>query len=161
MNLSPTEIFRFAPDDRKAFVNMCAIEILEHTADIGLRIRAERIDALFMEAARGLYGLIVENPESIEPRESVRIELVSEDLEGLFVDWLRELIFRFETDHWLLCEFKVELSADRRGLVADCRGERADWTRHLPDNELKAVTYHRFRLVEGPDGCMAEVIFDI
>lgn len=140
---------------------MSAFELFEHTADVGLRVRAESLERLFVEAGRGVYSLIVENPEAIEPREQVAIELNAENLEGLFVDWLRELIYRFETEHLLLAAFDIEVTADRRRLRADCRGERADWSRHLPDNELKAVTYHRLRVEQTAGGWEAEVIFDI
>jgi SHS2 domain-containing protein len=102
----------------------------------------------------------VENPESIRPAQSVEIELEAEDREGLFVDWLRELIYRFETDHLLFSEFDVRLTNGNR-LCATCRGEVADWSRHMPDNELKAVTYHGLRISEVKDGWEAEVIFDI
>jgi len=140
---------------------MSGYEVFEHTADVGLRITADGLEQLFSEAGRGAASLIVENPEAIEPRQTVRIELESEDLVGLFVDWLRELIYRFETEHLLLNEFRIELSNDRRQLRADCRGETADWTRHRPDNELKAVTYHDLKVEQTPDGWEAEVIFDI
>ena len=140
---------------------MSRFEVFEHTADVGLRIEATNLEELFVAAARGVFSLVVENHEAIEPRQTVRIELESEDLLGLFVDWLRELIYRFETEHLLLGEFRVQLSADRRKLSADCRGEPADWSRHLPDNELKAVTYHGLRLEQTPNGWEAEVIFDI
>ena len=140
---------------------MNRFEVFEHTADVGLRVHAESLERLFVEAARGVYALIVENPEAIEPRQQVVIELQSENGEGLFVDWLRELIYRFETEHLLLADMRVQLSADHRSLQADCRGEPADWSRHLPDNELKAVTYHGLRVEQSADGWMAEVILDI
>lgn len=140
---------------------MSGFELFEHTADVGLRVRADSAERLFIEAARGLFSLIVENPEAIRPQRSINIELQAEDLVGLFVDWLRELIYRFETEHLLLSEFRIELSDDRRQLRADCRGETADWSRHLPDNELKAVTYHGLKVEQTPDGWEAEVIFDI
>ena len=140
---------------------MSGYEVFEHTADVGLRITSDSLEKLFSEAGRGVASLIIENPEAIEPRQTVRFELESEDLLGLFVDWLRELIYRFETDHLLLSEFRLELSDDLRRLRADCRGEKADWTRHLPDNELKAVTYHGLRVAQTRDGWEAEVIFDI
>ncbi len=140
---------------------MGSFEVFEHTADVGLRIAATSLGELFVAAARGVFSLVVENPEAIEPWQTVRIEIESEDLLGLFVDWLRELIYRFETEHLLLREFRVQLSADSRKLTADCRGEKADWARHLPDNELKAVTYHGLKVEETPDGWEAEVIFDI
>jgi SHS2 domain-containing protein len=140
---------------------MGKFEVFEHTADVGLRVEATGLEELFIEAARGAFALVVENPEAIEARQSVTIELDSEDLEGLFVDWLRELIYRFETEHLLLSDFKVQLTDGNRRLRAECRGEPADWSRHLPDNELKAVTYHGLRVEQMAGGWVAEVIFDI
>jgi SHS2 domain-containing protein len=140
---------------------MSPFEAFEHTADIGLRVEAESLNALFAEAARGLYALMVDNPAAIEPRQSVTIELEAEDIAGLFVDWLRELVFRSETEHLLFAEFEVAIAPDRRRLRAVCRGEPADWDRHLPGMELKAVTYHRLRVGPTPSGWEAEVILDI
>src|SRR5262245_48036974 len=140
---------------------MGKFEVIEHTADVGLRIEAVTLHELFQEAARGAFALIVENPAAIQSRRSVAIELEAEDVEGLFVDWLRELIYLFETDRLLLCEFDIQLADGNRRLRAQCRGESADWSRHLPDNELKAVTYHGLRIAETPGGWEAEVIFDI
>ena len=140
---------------------MCSFELFEHTADVGLRVAAGNLEKLFVEAGRGIFSLVVENPEAIEPRQPVMFELESESLEGLFADWLRELIFRFETEHVLLCEFRVQVFDGNRRLRAECRGEPADWSRHLPDNELKAVTYHGLRVGQTPNGWEAEVILDI
>ena len=136
-------------------------ELFEHTADVGLRVAADDLDGLFVEAGRAVASLIVENPDAIECRQSATITLSAEDIEGLFVDWLRELIYRFETEHLLLGEFRVHVDASRRELRAECRGEPADWNRHLPDNELKAVTYHHLRVAQTSSGWQAEVIFDI
>ena len=140
---------------------MGTFELFEHTADVGMRVEAESLEGLFVEAARGAFSLIVENPDAIRPQETLSIELESEDVEGLFVDWLRELIYRFEAEHLLLCAFDVQISGDRRRLRANCRGEPAYWSRHLPDNELKAVTYHDLFVRQTPYGWEAEVIFDI
>ena len=140
---------------------MNSFRVFDHTADVGLRIEADSLQQLFVEAACGVFSLVVENPEAIVPRRVLTIELESENLEGLFVDWLRELIFRFETEHLLLCQFQVQLFDGNRRLRAECRGEPADWSRHLPDNELKAVTYHGLRVEQTLNGWEAEVILDI
>jgi SHS2 domain-containing protein len=140
---------------------MGVFEVFEHTADVGLRVQAASLAELFVEAARGAFALVIENPDAIEPRQAIAIDLAAEDLEGLFVDWLRELIYRFETEHLLLCEFHLQLADENRRLHAECRGEPADWSRHLPDNELKAVTYHGLRVEQTARGWEAEVIFDI
>lgn len=136
-------------------------EVVEHTADVGLRVTAESLEQLFAEAGRAVASLIIENPESIGLGRSVTIELEAEDVEGLFVDWLRELIYRFETEHLLLRDFSIHISDGNRRLRAECRGELADWSRHLPGNELKAVTYHQLRVAHTATGWQAEVIVDI
>ena len=140
---------------------MSGFEVFEHTADVGMRVEAESLEQLFVEAARGAFALIVENPAAIEPRATVTIELEAESVEWLFVDWLRELIYRFETEHWLLCDFNLQILDSNCRLRTHCRGEPADWSRHLPDNELKAVTYHGLRVEQTANGWEAEVIFDI
>ena len=35
-------------------------ELFEHTADLGLRVEAQDLDALFRDAAEGLFSIIVE-----------------------------------------------------------------------------------------------------
>ena len=135
-------------------------QTFEHTADVGLRVTAPSLDALFAEAARGFFALLVENPDAIRPVNQIEIALSAEDHESLFVDWLRELLYRFDTEHFLGAEFAVELS-DRRSLKARIRGETLDFSRHQMLQEIKAVTYHGLRVDQTPTGWSAEVIFDI
>ena len=138
-----------------------ALEVFEHTADVGVHVTAPTLEQLFAEAGRSVAALIIENPELIEPRQVVTTELEAESLEGLFMDWLSELIYRFETEHLLFREFSVFLSGGPRQLQAECRGEPVDWSRHEPRHELKAVTYHQLGVAETPTGWEADVIFDI
>jgi|SRR5919108_2155934 SHS2 domain-containing protein len=140
---------------------MMGFDVFEHTADVGVHVTAATLEQLFEDAGRAVSALIIENPDAIELRRAVTITLVADDLDGLFVDWLRELIYQFDTEHLLLREHSIQLSDDYRRLRADCRGEAADWTRHMPDNELKAVTYHQLRIVRTEAGWEADVIFDI
>jgi SHS2 domain-containing protein len=138
-----------------------ALEVFEHTADVGVHVTAPTLEQLFAEAGRAVAALIIENPELIEPRQIVTIELEAESLEGLLVDWLNELIYRFETEHLLFRDFSIVLNEDPRRLQAECRGEPVDWSRHEPRYELKAVTYHQLRVVKTPTGWEADVIVDI
>jgi SHS2 domain-containing protein len=136
-------------------------EVFEHTADIGVHVTAPSLEQLFADAGLAVAALIIENPRAIAPRQTVTIELEAEDLEGLFVDWLSELIYRFEGEQQLFSEFTVSIDAERCRLRAECRGEPVDWSRHEPDHELKAVTYHQLRVEPTPAGWEASVIFDI
>jgi len=134
-------------------------EIFEHTADLGLRIRADDLDGLFEEAARAMFSVIVANFEEVRAVQEVTFELEGEKRDELLRDWLAELLYAFHADHVLFTEFQVRVGDT--GLTATARGEPIDWDRHEIDAELKAVTYHGLKVERRSDGWLAEVIVDI
>jgi SHS2 domain-containing protein len=138
---------------------MSPFEMIEHTADVGLRVTAGDLNGLFAEAGRGFFWLIVENLDEVLPVQEITVELDAPDLEALFLDWLSELLFRFETEYIVLKEFKVEVKGTR--LQATARGEPLDTERHEVHLNIKAVTYHALRVEQTDDGWVAEVILDI
>ncbi len=134
-------------------------ETFEHTADIGLRVRAESLDALFAEAGRAFFSLIVANPEAIRPVQQVEFELAGSRRDDLLFDWLSELLYTFATRRLLLAEFDVSVRDD--GLSARARGEPLDRRRHGLDLEVKAITYHGLKVEQAAGVWLAEVIVDI
>ena len=113
-------------------------ETFDHTADLGLRVRADSLNQLFSEAGEALFASIVEEVQSILPQEHFEIEIAGEDREYLFFDWLRELLYRFDAEHWLFSQFQVEVH--EKGLKASVAGEVLDPQRHLLSHEVKAIT---------------------
>lgn len=134
-------------------------EVFEHTADLGLRIRASDRNALFEEAGRALFSIIVDNLEDVRPTQSRTFQLAGTDGVYLLFDWLNELLYTFETEHLLLAEFIVQV--DETGLQATCRGEPADPDRHHLSHEVKAITYHALKCEQTREGWLAEIIVDI
>jgi len=134
-------------------------EVFEHTADLGLRIRAADLDTLFTEAAEALFAVIVVDLASVRPEKQVEVCLAADALDMLLVDWLRELLFHFDSEHLLLSRFEVKLDAD--GLHGTAWGEPLDRSRHELEHEVKAITYHGLLLEQTADGWLAEVIVDI
>ncbi len=134
-------------------------ETFEHTADLGLRIRAADLNTLFAEAACGLFEMIVPRLASVRPVESVDIEVRGQISDLLLFDWLNELLYTYESRRLLLAEFDVTVSDS--GVTATCRGERIDLARHQLDHEVKAITYHCLKLEQTDDGWLAELIVDI
>ena len=66
-------------------------ETFDHTADLGLRIRAADLNSLFAEAAKGLLSLIVANLDDVRTVDTVMFEVAGTDVEYLLFDWLSEL----------------------------------------------------------------------
>ena len=50
-------------------------EIFEHTADVGIRARADTSEELFAEAARGLFALMIENFDGVRTVEEVTFQV--------------------------------------------------------------------------------------
>ncbi len=134
-------------------------ETFEHTADLGLRIKAAELPTLFADAARGLTSVIVADLDQVQPAQAIRLRVEGAALDELLFDWLSEVLYTFESQRLLLSQFDVQLSAS--GLQATVRGEPLDLNRHVLEHEIKAVTYHGLKVEQTPDGWLAEVIVDI
>jgi SHS2 domain-containing protein len=134
-------------------------EVFDHTADLGLRVRADDLNSLFAEAARALMSVIVSHPDAVEPRDVLAVKIAGRDREYLFVDWLHELLFLIESKRFLTSQFDVAVAAD--GVSAAVRGEPYDAVRHTLAHEVKAITYHGLKVEQTESGWLAEVILDI
>ena len=134
-------------------------ETFEHTADLGLRVRAADLNSLFAEAAHALFAAIVDDPATVQPRQQLDVQLAADDREYLLFDWLRELLYHFDVEHLLLSRFEVQVSDTV--LTGTAWGEPLDRDRHALSHEVKAITYHGLRVEQTSDGWLAEVIVDI
>jgi protein archease len=134
-------------------------ETFEHTADLGLRIRAANLEQLFVEAAEALFSAIVEDLSAVPPKQRLDVQLQGDDRALLLFDWLNELLFRFDTEHLLFGKFEVRLKDNT--LNGTAWGEPLDLSRHLSSHEVKAITYHGLRVEQEENGWLAEVIVDI
>lgn len=134
-------------------------ETFEHTADLGLRIRAADLDTLFVDAAHCLFSAIVEDAATIKPTQKIDVNIAGEELEFLLFDWLRELLYHFDAEHLLFGRFEAHVTD--AGLTAAAWGEPLDRSRHTLEHEVKAITYHGLRVEKVGNEWIAEVIVDI
>lgn len=135
-------------------------QFLEHTADEGIRAWGRNLSDLFAAAGRGMFAVIAD-VESVRPERVREVELSADSAEELLHDWLEELNGLHQVNGELYCELDVEVREDGRRLRATVRGEPMDPDRHSLGIEVKAVTWHDFRLEETADGFRATVLFDV
>src|SRR5262249_27399603 len=110
-------------------------------------------------AAEALFGVIVEDLSTVQPRERLDVRLEADDREHLLFDWLRRLLAEHDARHLLFSRFTVHVADD--GLTGTAWGEPLDRERHELDHEVKAITYHGLRVEPADGGWLAEVIVDI
>jgi SHS2 domain-containing protein len=133
---------------------------LDHTADVGLEVRAPSLPVLFERAAAGMRVAI--EGASLAPRAADSgvkraIELEADDVASLLVAWLREVLFVHQVEGLAVHGVRFE-RLDRTGLTGMLALEPA---RARPVREIKGVTYHGLETTAGPDGWRARVIFDV
>ena len=133
-------------------------EILEHTADVGVRAWGPTLGVLFREAARGMFALITDL-ERVRSMSSRTVELEADAVEDLLHDWLEELNGLHQVRHEVYCGFDVETDGVR--LRATVHGEPLDPARHELWIEIKAVTWHDLRVERIAGGFEAAVLLDI
>jgi SHS2 domain-containing protein len=136
-------------------------QAFDHTADLGLRIHASDLPDLFSTAALALFGIMLANPDQVQPADPVKIALCADSVETLLIDWLNELIFQSETGHRFFSQFEVSVDADGCRLSAVVHGEPIDPTRHILDHEVKAATRHGVQVEHEQGNWTAELILDI
>jgi len=134
-------------------------ENFEHTADLGLRIRAADLDTLFVEAAQCMFSAIVEDLATVRPLQRVDVAIQGDEIDFLLFDWLRELLYHFDAEHILFGKFEVHVLEN--SLTASAWGEPLDRARHNLEHEVKAITYHALSVEKQGDEWFAEVIVDI
>jgi len=131
----------------------------DHTADLGLVIRGASEEDLFANAAYAVFDIITDLGR-VEPRETRRILVEGDTPEDLLINFLREVLYLYNGERWLLKEMRVTRIGERV-LEAEARGELFDGQKHEICKEIKAVTYHQAQIHKTPDGWTARVIFDV
>jgi len=134
-------------------------EFIDHTADLGIKIYGDSLKELFENAAYSMFDIIAEL-DKVKVRDFLEMEIEEEKTDELLADWLRELLYKFNGEGYLLRDFKIE-EIGEKSLKARVGGEKLDLSRHPLKTEIKAVTYHQLEVKKTDKGWEAQVIFDV
>jgi SHS2 domain-containing protein len=135
------------------------VEPVDHTADVGLRVRADTLASLFERTAAGMCTLI-EGEACAEARAGesggCTLTLESDDVSSLLVAWLRELLFRHQVERAAFAGATfLRLAETALEARVSFRAARE------PVREIKGVTYHGLEAEREEGRWRARVIFDV
>jgi SHS2 domain-containing protein len=136
---------------------MAGYEILEHTADVGVRATGASIEEAFEQATIGLFTIV----GAWRPDGGERVEVTVEagDLGALLVDWLSDALYLHDARDALVTGVEVERVAEGRATGAVSLAPRGD--RDLAGTQVKAITYHQLEVAETAEGWTARVYVDV
>lgn len=133
---------------------------LDHTADVGLEIRAPSLDELLTGAVDGMMGL-VRGEARAEEAQLRTVAVEGADPPRLLRNLLREVLYLHEAEGFASTSARIRAAEGPGGLTvkAELRGGPDPAP---PHRELKGVTLHGLQAREGTDGeWFARVIFDV
>jgi SHS2 domain-containing protein len=134
---------------------------IRHTADKAIIAWGRDLPELFENSAYGMFSLIADI-RKLKPEIERQIEMKNDqqDYAILLADWLGELLFIFDVEKILFCQFKVS-SVDEKGVNSLCGGVRARPDLPWRGSYVKAVTYHRLKIEKKGQLYRATLFFDV
>lgn len=138
---------------------------LEHiaTADVAFEAHGATREELFVSCAEALLHTMVHDPADVQQVQELAIRLEHVDLDLLLYAFLDELVFFKDARQLLLHVAVINIGEKEDLLVLEAllKGERIDPQQHRLIVDVKAVTMHRFQVVQEDDGWRATVVLDI
>jgi len=138
---------------------MSAYRLIAHTADVGLLVEGPDPATLFAEAALALTDQVVDR-KTVRAAQERSLSVDGADWTDLMVNWLREVLYLFNGEQWLVTRVRIQTIA-ATGLTARLHGETFDPRRHPVSAEIKAVTYHQAEVRTDSGHWQARVILDL
>lgn len=135
---------------------MGRFEILEHTADVGVRGRGDDLPETFEMVTRGLADIC--GTWAPGDGEEIRVEVRADDVAAALVDWVNEVLWFQDSRDAVLTGVRVDEVSD---LGAAGRLRLAPRDRELEGTAVKAATYHQLKVARDGDGWVAEIYLDV
>jgi SHS2 domain-containing protein len=135
-------------------------QILEHTADIGVRAEAVDLPGVFEQATLGLLDIVGTWAPGREPQEEVDLAIDAPDLGALLVDWLGEVLWLGDSRDVVVTSIEIGEVTEHRatGTVGIAPRDEAAYE---GGTQVKAITYHRLSVEQTADGWSATVYVDV
>ena len=142
------------------------------TADIAYEIYGKNLNELFKNSALALFDTMC-NLRKVKPKIKKTIELKNNNVQDLLFDFMEELIFLKDSKYMLFSKFKVKIKTNNKTkqihegcnpyneLEAVCYGEKINQKKHELKVDVKAITYHMFKLEKIKDKYKALIVLDI
>jgi len=138
-------------------------EFLEHTADVYIAAHGTTLEEAFENAALAMFEVITDT-NKVSPNDEDSVEVEAEDEYALLYSWLEALLVKLETKNMLYSKFKIsniEETSNGFRIQATVWGEKFNAEKHTQKVAVKAVTYHRMKIIKETDKVTLEFILDI
>ncbi|MCX7926746.1 MAG: archease [Candidatus Omnitrophica bacterium] len=135
-------------------------EVIDHTADLCVRLQAKDLKGLFINAGRALFELKAKRLplEGNQKKRKVTLSVKADTPEELLVAWLNELLYLSATEKVIFTDFKIK-RLDKKILSAVVWAEPEE--NFELKHEIKAATYHNLCIQKKDSFWYTQIVFDV
>lgn len=136
---------------------MRSFQILPHTADIRLKVEADKLKELFLAASEGMNQILKKDFSPTTPTVQETITLSAIDTTSLLIDFLSQLLTLSYADQTIFSQAEFT-QLEPTSLRANLWGTKVEKF----TEDIKAVTYHEANVVKNKKGNFETlIVFDI
>ncbi len=137
-------------------------ELFEHKADVGIRGTGKSKEEAFAECAKAMFSVMVDLKE-IDSEEKFDIEIETNDLESLLVDFLNHLLYLRDVNEILFNRFDLYIinEGDEWKLNGKAFGEKINKKKYDIKSDVKAASYHQLKVEEKDGEWIAQCVVDV
>lgn len=132
-------------------------EILEHTADIKIRVFGKNFIDILVNSAYAIADLLF--PGDIMKERNYEFEITGETDDQILIRLLNELVYILQTKKLLLKFFDIK-KTDKNLYSVHCRGTKIKYSDEI-NYDIKGVTYHDLLIEKTGNKLKAEFVIDV
>lgn len=127
-------------------------------ADIAFEAYGKNLNELFTNVAMALAETMAE-VKTVEAKTKKEIKLENEKIDGLLFDFVGELIYLKDKDAFVFNKFEIDVKDGK--LKAVCYGDKINMKKQTLRNDVKAITYHMYKIEKVKEGYKATIVLDV
>lgn len=131
-------------------------KFLEHTGDIKIKAFGKTLNETFQNAALAVSSYLSRGKKIKISKEKI-IKVSGIDQKSLFYNFLDELIYLLDAEHFITASAKVKIKGNT--LTASLKGDNASNYQDL--DHIKAATYAEMHIKKISSGFQAQAVLDV
>lgn len=130
-------------------------------ADVAFQVKADSWDQLFAGASEALTSVMVDVRDLASDRH-LAVNLSAPTVEDLLYDWLSEMVYLKDVEAFLAKSAEVKVTPGTIwSATGTLDGDTIQPTTQRLGQDIKAVTYHMFKVSREGNAMTAQVVVDI
>lgn len=143
----------------KSHSSLKTYKLIEHTADISIRVKGSDLKSLFKNAALAMFDIMATKQNSgTIPKKTLKISQKAKTRDELFINWLNELLFLSAVKGLIFTDLKIGNITD---FNIEATAAAEDISNYKINTEIKAATYHQLQLKKAGSTWQVEVVLDV